>query len=147
MPQRRIAEFEPRIGGPQDLGPGVVGPRLGPARTVDPRFEFTDPPLRHSLQMNLAFAATADRPTAVLTGPAVIAGSRPKLIRLPRPASTYEMTQVILEHRPLAATAALVWSGDLPRTLQQILFDTADQITSPGPARQVEPELKAMPWP
>ncbi len=40
--------------------------------------------------------------------------------------------------------AALVWSGDLPRTLQQILFDTAESITSPGPARQVEPELKAM---
>jgi hypothetical protein len=37
-----------------------------------------------------------------------------------------------------------VWSGDLPRTLQQILFDTAESITSPGPARQVEPELKAM---
>jgi hypothetical protein len=116
-------------------------------RTVDSRFEFTDPPLRHSLQMNLAFAATADRPTAVLTGPSVIVGSRPRLIPLPRPAPAYEMVQVILEQRPLAATAALVWSGDLPRTLQQILFDTADQIASPGPARQVEPELKAMPWP
>ena len=30
----------------------------------------------------------------------------------------------------------------LPRP--QILFDTAESITSPGPARQVEPELKAM---
>jgi len=54
------------------------------------------------------------------------------------------MVQVGLEHRPLAATAALVWSGDLPRTLQQIFFDTAESITSPGPAWQVEPELKAM---
>jgi hypothetical protein len=42
-----------------------------------------------------------------------------------------------------AATAALVWSGDLPRTLQQILFDTAESIISPGPVRQAEPELKA----
>jgi hypothetical protein len=33
-----------------------------------------------------------------------------------------------LEHRPLTATAALVWSGDLPRQLQQLLFDTADSI-------------------
>ena len=74
----------------------------------------------------------------------VIAGSRPGLIRLRRPAVTHEMVRVNLEHRPLTATAALVWSGDLPRTLQQILFDTAESITSPGPARQVEPELKAM---
>jgi len=135
------------IYGPRRAEPGTYDAWTRVLRTVDPRFEFTDPPLRHSLQMNLAFAATADRPTAVLTGPAVIAGSRPKLIRLPRPASTYEMAQVILEHRPLTATAALVWSGDLPRTLQQILFDTAERITSPGPARQVEPELKAIPWP
>ncbi|HME64542.1 MAG TPA: hypothetical protein VKG61_06590, partial [Streptosporangiaceae bacterium] len=91
-----------------------------------------------------AFAATADRPTAVLTGPSVIAASRPGLIRLPPPAATHEMVQVILEHRPLAATAALVWRGDLPRTLQQILFDTAESIVSPGPARRIEPELKAM---
>ena len=44
-------------------------------RTVHPRFAFTDPPLRHSLPMALSFAATADRPTAVLTGPGVIAGT------------------------------------------------------------------------
>ena len=31
------------------------------ARAVHPRFEFTDPPFRHSLPMTLAFAATADR--------------------------------------------------------------------------------------
>ena len=35
---------------------------------------------------------------------------------------------------PLAATAALVWNGDLPRPLQQILFDTADSATRPAPA-------------
>jgi len=29
----------------------------------------------------------------------------------------------------------LVWSGDLPRPLQQILFDTADGVASPPPAR------------
>jgi hypothetical protein len=54
------------------------------------------------------------------------------------------MVRVILEHRPLTATAALVWSGDLPRPLQQILFDTAEGIICPGLARQVEPELQAM---
>jgi len=79
----------------------------------------------------------------VLTGPSVIAGSRPGLIRLSRPAVTREMVRVGLEHHPLAATAALVWSGDLPRALQQILFDTAESVTAPGRARPVEPELKA----
>jgi hypothetical protein len=66
------------------------------------------------------------------------------MIELPRPAVTHEMVRVGLEHHPLAATAALVWSGDLPRTLQQILFDTAENITSTGPAPQIEPELMAM---
>jgi DNA-binding transcriptional LysR family regulator len=132
------------IHGPRRAEPGTYDAWTQVLRTADPRFEFSDPPLRHSLQMNLAFAATADRPTAVLTGPSVIAASRPRLIRLPPPAATHDMVQVILEHRPLAATAALVWAGDLPRTLQQILFDTAESIVSPGPARQIEPELKAM---
>jgi hypothetical protein len=132
------------IHGPRRVEPGTYDAWTRVLGTVDPRFEFSDPPLRHSLQMDLAFAATADRPTAVLTGPSVIAGSRPRLIRLPRPAVTHEMVRVILEHRPLAATAALVWSGDLPRTLQQILFDTAESIISPSPARQAEPELQAM---
>ena len=132
------------IHGPRRAEPGTYDAWTRMLQTVDPRFEFTDPPLRHSLQMNLAFAATADRPTAVLTGPSVIAGSRPGLIRLPRPAVTHEMVRVNLEHRPLTATAALVWSGDLPRTLQQILFDTADSITSPGLVRPGEPKLKAM---
>ena len=132
------------IYGPRRAEPGTYDAWTQVLRTVDSRFDFSDPPLRHSLPMNLAFAATADTPTAVLTGPSVIAGGRPGLIRLARPTVTYEMVRVILEGRPMAATAALVWSGDLPRTLQQILFDTAESITSPGLARQVEPELKAM---
>jgi len=31
-----------------------------------------------------------------------------------------------------------VWSGDLPRPLQQILFETADGVTSSAPARYAE---------
>src|SRR5579859_3758966 len=132
------------VHGPRRTKPGTYDAWTRVLRTVDPHFEFSDPPLRHSLQMDLAFAATADRPTAVLTGPSVIAASRPGLIRLPRPAVTHEMVRVSLDHRPLTATAALVWSGDLPRILQQILFDTAESITSPGPARQVGRQLKAL---
>ena len=81
-------------------------------RAVDPRFEFTDPPFRHSLPMVLAFAATGDRPTAALTGPSVIAGTRPGLIRLPRlprSAGTHDMVRVSIDHHPLTATAS--WYG------------------------------------
>ena len=135
------------IHGPRRVEPGTYDAWTRVLRTVDPRFEFSDPPLRHSLQMDLAFASTADRPTAVLTSPSIIAGSRSRLIRLSRPAVTHEMVRVGLEHHPLTATAALVWSGDLPRPLQQILFDAAESITSPSPARQVEPEPMAMSLP
>jgi DNA-binding transcriptional LysR family regulator len=122
------------IHGPRRAEPGTYDAWTRVLRTVDPRFEFTDPPLRHSLPMDLAFAATADRPTAVLTGPSVIAGSYPGLIRLPRPMVAHDMARVGLEDHPLTATAALVWNGDLPRPLQQILFDAADGIASPDPA-------------
>jgi len=40
------------------------------------------------------------------------------------------MIRVELDRHPLTATAALAWSGDLPRRLQQVLFDTADAIPS-----------------
>jgi hypothetical protein len=33
-----------------------------------------------------------------------------------------------IDGSPLTAAAALAWSGDLPRLLQQVLFDTADSI-------------------
>ena len=48
------------------------------------------------------------------------------------------MVRVSLADHPLTATAALVWSGDLPRALQQVLFDTADDVTSSGPVPQAE---------
>jgi len=114
------------IHGPRRASPATYDAWLGVLRSVDPRFEFTDPPFRHSLPMVLAFAATASRPAAVLTGPAVIAGPPPGVTRLPRPAGTGHMAQVHVADHPLTATAALVWNSDLPRPLQQILFDTAD---------------------
>src|ERR1700722_14976918 len=122
------------IHGPRRAEPGTYDAFTRVLRTADPRFEVRDPPLRHSLAMDLAFAATADRPTAVLTGPSVIAGSHPGLIRLPRPMVAHDMIRVGLEDHPLTAMAVLVWNGDLPRSLQQILFDAADGIASPDPA-------------
>ena len=46
-----------------------------------------------------------------------------------------DMVLACLEHHPLTATAAVVWNGDLPRPLQQVLFDAADGITPPAPDR------------
>jgi DNA-binding transcriptional LysR family regulator len=123
------------VHGPRRAEAGTYDAWMRVLRAVDPRFEFTDSPFRQSLPMVLAFAATGDRPTAVLTGPSVIAGTQPGLVRLPRPAGIHDMVRVTIDNHPLTATAALVWSGDLPCPLQQILFQTADGITAPPPAR------------
>jgi hypothetical protein len=132
------------IHGPRRAAPGIYEAWTRVLRTVDPHFDFTDPPLRRSLQMALAFAATADRPTAVLTGPSVPAESQLWPIRIPRPPATYDMVRVGLERHPLTATAALVWSGDLPRPVQQILFDTADAVDASAPARAGEQKPAAI---
>jgi DNA-binding transcriptional LysR family regulator len=122
------------IHGPRRAEPGTYDAWTGIVRAINPRFAFADPPLRHSLPVVLAFAATAGRPAAVLTAPATIAGAPPGVIRLPRLADTGDMARVAIAGRPLTATAALVWHGDLPRPLQQILYDTADVVTPPPPA-------------
>jgi DNA-binding transcriptional LysR family regulator len=132
------------IHGPRHLEPGIYDAWTEVLRTVHPRFAFTDPPVRHSLPITLSFAATADRPTAVLTGPGVIAGTRPGLIRLPRAMISQDMVLTGLDHHPLTATAAVAWNGDLPRPLQQILFDAADGIAPPDPAGTGEHEPAAI---
>ena len=120
------------IHGPRRAQPGTYDAWVTAIRAVDPRFEFTDPPFRHSLAMTLALAAAGNRPAAVLTGPAVAARSQARPIRRSRPAGTCGMVRVILQHHPLTAAAALVWIGDLPRPLQQMLFDTAASLTEPA---------------
>jgi DNA-binding transcriptional LysR family regulator len=124
----------PVMHGPRRASPGTYDRWLDVLRTADPHFAFTDPPLRHSLPVALAFAATADPPAAVLTGRTAIAGTSPGVIRRLRPADAGDMVRVSITGQPLTATAALVWNGDLPRPLQQILFDTADGATPPAPA-------------
>jgi DNA-binding transcriptional LysR family regulator len=122
------------IHGPRRASTATYDRWLAILRATDPRFEFTDPPVRHSLPVALAFAATADPPAAVLTGPVAIADVPAGVIRLPSPAGTGDMVRVSIAGQPLTATAALVWNGDLPRPLQQILFDTADGAPPPAPA-------------
>ena len=81
------------------------------------------------MALALAFAASADRLTAVLTGPLRPAGDEAGDAGERAAADTYDMVRVRLDGRPLTATAAIAWSGDLPRRLQQVLFDTADSGT------------------
>ena|SRR5215472_5118276 len=119
------------VHGPRRVSSGTYDAWLAALRACHPRFEFTDPPLRNSLPITLAFAATASRPTAVLTGPRhpLGAGSGPPPPEGTAGAGTYDMVPVRVGQQALAATAGLVWSGDLPRELQQLLFDTADGMT------------------
>ena len=120
------------VHGPRRASPGTYDAWQTALRSVRPRFEFTDPPLRQSLALALAFAATADRPTAVLTTPLRAVGdqaagdARQWAADIGDPADTHDMVRMRLEPRLLTATAAVAWSGDLPRHLQQVLFDTAD---------------------
>jgi len=125
------------IHGPCRAQPGTYDAWSTVVRAVDPRFAFTDPPFQRSLPLTLAFAATADRPTAVLTGPAA-AGNWAWPIRQSHPAGICGMVRVSLQNHPLTASAALVWSGDLPRPLQQLLFETADSLTAPASPRPAE---------
>jgi DNA-binding transcriptional LysR family regulator len=111
---------------------GTYDAWLAVLRTRQPRFDFADPPFRHSLPTTLAFAATARRPTAVLTGPLRALAEQQAHCESEQPADSYGMISVDLEGCPLTATAALAWSGDLPRWLQQVLFDTADSIRPCG---------------
>jgi DNA-binding transcriptional LysR family regulator len=125
------------VHGPRRASPGPYDAWREVLRSVRPNFEFTDPPLRHSPSVALAFAASADRLTAVLTGPLRAAGDQPPDARQrererEQAPDTYDMVRVRLDQRPLTATAAVAWSRDLPRHLQQVLFDTADTAALPA---------------
>jgi DNA-binding transcriptional LysR family regulator len=117
------------IHGPRQASPVTYDAWLKVLRSVRPTFQFADPPLRLSLA--LAFAATADRLTAVLTGPLRPVGDQAADLR-PRTAGPEDMVRVRLDRRLLSATAAVAWSSDLPRHLQQVLFDTADTVVLPA---------------
>ena len=80
----------------------------------------------------LAFAATASRPTAVLTSALHFTSDQAAYGVRHRVADNYDMIRVGLRRHPLTATAVVAWSGDLPRHLQQVLFDTADAEIHPA---------------
>ncbi|MFD8816482.1 LysR family transcriptional regulator [Streptomyces sp. NPDC059627] len=116
----------PVIHGPRHADPGTYDAWRSVLRTGNPSFDFAEPPFGQSLPMTLAFAATGSRPSAVLTAPCRPVGIDPR----PAPATgPHEMVPVRAEASwasLLTATAGLVWSADLPRELQQVLFDTAE---------------------
>jgi hypothetical protein len=74
----------------------------------------------------------------VLTGPATAAGGWAGPARRSGPADASGMVRVSLQNNPLTASAALVWNGDLPRPVQQMLFETADSLTAPASPRPAE---------
>jgi DNA-binding transcriptional LysR family regulator len=116
------------IHGPRRLDTVTYDLWLAVIRASHPSFGFTDPPFRRSLPMTLAFAASATRLTAFLTGPHHRIGDWPGPAEPDPAAQSAGMVRARIEGSPLTATAGLVWSGDLPRQLQQVLFDTADSI-------------------
>ena len=119
----------------------IHGPRRAHAGTYDawttalqaagPRFEFTDPPFHRSLPLTLAFAATANRPAAVLTGPATAAGGRATPIRRPRPADTSGMVKVSLRNHPLDPRRQ-PWSGAVICPAHCSRCSSRSRTTSPG---------------
>ena len=112
--------------GPSRSSAGTYDAWLAALRESRPRFEFADPPFRHSLPMTLSVAAAAASPTAVLTDPLHLVGAPAWNGTGQHAAGNYDMVRVGLERHALTATAVVAWSGDLPRHLQQVLFDTAD---------------------
>jgi DNA-binding transcriptional LysR family regulator len=145
-----LGEFEPDVWLPPEIASRTIGPgelaaldvvhgprRLSPVtydawlavlREANPRFEFTDPPFRRSLPITLAFAASTRRPTAVLTGPHHRLGTWSGPAEPDPAAYPADLVRAQIDGSLLTATAALVWNGDLPRLLQQVLFDTADSV-------------------
>jgi DNA-binding transcriptional LysR family regulator len=116
------------IHGPRRAQPGIYDAWLTVMQAVDARFEFSDPPFRHSLAMTLALVAAGNQSAAVLSGPAVATGGQAWPVRRSRLADTCGMVRVSLEHHSLTASAALVWNTDLARPLQQMLVGTADSL-------------------
>jgi hypothetical protein len=128
------------VHGPRRADTGTYDAWSEVVRGADPDFSFADPPLRHSLPLSVAFAATASHPAAVLTSPCIPVGGTAPTAGEPRAEDAYDMVEVTLERHPLVATAGLAWNTDLPRRLQQLLFDTAegvDGIPSRRPASRL----------
>jgi hypothetical protein len=83
-------------------------------------------------------AALVRRPRVGYESQAVAWTVTNSVLRMPRAMVSQDVVLAVLEHHPLTATAAVVWSGDPPRPLQQVLFDAADGITPSAPTQTRE---------
>jgi DNA-binding transcriptional LysR family regulator len=113
------------VHGPRRISAATYDAWLEVLRASHPRLEFIDPPFRNSLPMTLAFAVTGSRPTAVLTGPRRLIKAGSALAEPDQATDSCDMVPVGLQAHPLTAAAGLVWNGDLPRQLQQVLVEVA----------------------
>jgi hypothetical protein len=107
---------------------GIYDGWLATLQSEEPRFDFVAPTFRHSMPVTLAFASTASRPTAVLTGPLRLKDSLVPDGQI----ATSDMVPVCLQGHLLTAAAVLAWNAQLPRPLQQVLVDTADAVAIAG---------------
>jgi hypothetical protein len=99
-----------------------------------PRLRFVLPPNlpeRLAVTITSKLQSTADAAGADIAWTEAPLDAEFTLIRQ-RVADSYDMVRVGLDESPLTATAVVAWSGDLPRRLQQVLFDTADAGFSPA---------------
>jgi hypothetical protein len=133
---RRVIDLDELVGkdvvhSPRRASPAAYDAWLAVLRAGRPCFEFIGPPSRLSLAVALAFAATASRPTAVLSSPLWAAGDGAMGDVPQQVGEAYDMARVRLGGYPLTATAAVAWSGDLPRHRQQVLFGIADAGVGP----------------
>jgi DNA-binding transcriptional LysR family regulator len=123
--------------GPRDQLPALYDVWEKALRSHRPDFAFRDPPFRRRWGATLATAGGNAELRAVLTGP-----ERPVTRESSeRAATATERSPAIVSLRPvgpeLSATAVMVWSIELSRELQQLVFDVADTLQaafSPLPA-------------
>jgi hypothetical protein len=125
------------IHGPHAAGTAVYDEWTAILRGANPGFAFARPPSRHSLApaltLALSLASAGDEQAAVLTGPCAETGPGtvadpgaevgPGIVasRQHRDGG-HDMVRVRVDGSPLTASAVLMWRGDLPRALQQVLF-------------------------
>lgn len=76
--------------------------------------------------------AAAQRLVTAAQWRVAVSGSRSSAVAASRSVDTVRWCQAVSDSaRARAAAIALVWSTDLPRPLQQILVDTAYEVTPP----------------
>lgn len=116
--------------GPREQAPAVYDTWAAALATRRAGFAFKDPPFRSRWAATLASAGESDRAHAILTGPEHALGKfRPRMLGEFGPVASSARIAAQADGESLTGTAALAWSTDLPRSLQQLLFDVAETVS------------------